>query len=107
MKAYAARRSPVVRRWSDDPYAVRLTPSAIVAGAQPADVVADRSVGVVAGLVAGVRPEPGDVQVDVVAGSVRVAARGQVEPGAGDGLPDRRDDVRVGGRVSTRDVVGP
>src|ERR1700684_3097336 len=73
----------------------------LVPGPAPADVVGDRALGVVGGLVAGVLVDAGDVEVVLRAG----AAAGQVDPGVRDDLLDRGDDLGVGGGPAGGDVV--
>jgi hypothetical protein len=55
----------------------------LVAGAQPSGVVGDGSLGVELRLVAGVLPDPAEVQVNVAVRPVRVAAVRQAGPRAG------------------------
>src|SRR5215471_21688545 len=70
---------------------VRRSALALVAGPEPADVIGDGGRGVVTGLEAGVVTQTRDVEVDVAAEAVRIAAVAQRGARAG-------NDVRDGGR---------
>ena len=87
---------------------------ALVACAQPGEVVGDRSFGVVGGLAAGVLAKPADVEAHFLAGSGRVAALGKPGPHIGDepsdrgsgGVTEGRGDRKVGACAITADLTG-
>src|SRR5215467_12965789 len=79
---------------------------AIVAGAEPADVVGDGGLGVIAGLEAGVFAQARDVEVDVTAEAVRVPAVAQVWARAGDDVRDGGRELGIGGQPPAGHVVG-
>src|ERR687895_134702 len=73
---------------------------------QPVDIVRYGALDVVLRPEAGVRPQPGDVEV-VVRGSVRIATLREGDVRARNRGVDRVDDLAVPHQPSTRDVVDP
>jgi hypothetical protein len=61
-----------------------------VAGAQPAHVVGDGALDVIVRLVAGVLVQAADVEAEITAGALGVAALGQVDLGGGSLRAGRR-----------------
>src|SRR5579862_5914082 len=78
-----------------------------VAGPQPGEVIGDRAVRVVGGLVARVLAEPADVEADPLAGSGRTGALGQFDPCVRDEPADGGRDLPVGHHPPGGDVIGP
>src|SRR5690348_1506889 len=76
-----------------------------VACPEPPEVVADRALGVVRRAISGVLAQPGDVEVEVPAEALGVAAVAQVELRVRDDLADRLGDLAVRRVASARDVV--